>query len=270
MVSKAFASVEWTTIMRWPALFLILLGLIGTAAAQNKAATVEFLPIPETMPALLFTPEPLAGSMLEPLQEAEIGAVRETPAGAGVAAVASPSAGEAPPAGGTQAVLEAAPAAPAGESTGFPAEETPHAAVEPEADTAAPEPAEHAPSAAKPQTTIHVIVENVQSASGTINVAVCDTALSREGCPYDTAVPASQGFVEAVFEGIPPGTYAVVGYHDENGNDEFDKFLGMPREPYALSSKAAEELVPTFADAALPINQGDNVIIIRLKKFGGG
>ena len=102
-----------------------------------------------------------------------------------------------------------------------------------------------------------------------MNVAVCDKELSREGCPYDTAIKAAPGFVETQFTGIPPGTYAVVGYHDENGNDEFDKFLGVPREPYALSNKAAENLVPTFADAALTITEGANVVIIRLRRFGG-
>jgi uncharacterized protein (DUF2141 family) len=103
-----------------------------------------------------------------------------------------------------------------------------------------------------------------------VNVALCDSGLSEEGCPYSTSVPAAAGFVETMIDNISPGTYAVVGYHDVNGNNEFDKFLGMPREPYALSSTAAESLVPTFSDAALSIHEGDNVVIIRLKTFGGG
>jgi uncharacterized protein (DUF2141 family) len=82
-------------------------------------------------------------------------------------------------------------------------------------------------------------------------------------------VPAAAGFVETQFEGIAPGRYAVVGYHDVNGNDVFDKFLGVPREPYALSSEAGEMLVPTFEDAALRINEGENFVIIRLQSFSG-
>jgi hypothetical protein len=88
-----------------------------------------------------------------------------------------------------------------------------------------------------------------------VNVAVCDKDLSEEGCPHSTSVKASAGFVEARFDKVPPGNYAVVGYHDENGNDEFDKFLGVPREPYALSNRAGEKMVPTFKDAALKIKQ---------------
>jgi uncharacterized protein (DUF2141 family) len=45
--------------------------------------------------------------------------------------------------------------------------------------------------------------------------------------------------------------------------------LGIPREPYALSGPAADKMVPTFADAALPIKSGENAVIIRLKRLGG-
>jgi uncharacterized protein (DUF2141 family) len=124
-----------------------------------------------------------------------------------------------------------------------------------------------APAAGK--TTITVIVEGVESSKGVVNVAVCDKDLSEEGCPHSTSVKASAGFVEARFDKVPPGNYAVVGYHDENGNDEFDKFLGVPREPYALSNRAGEKMVPTFKDAALKIKQGENTVIIRLQRLLG-
>ncbi len=113
-------------------------------------------------------------------------------------------------------------------------------------------------------------MENVESNKGTVNVAVCDTDLSPQGCPYTTSIPAAKGFVEVVFNGIPPGNYAVVGYHDVNNNDQFDKFLSMPREPYALSGQAANELIPTFHDAQLKISQGENYVIIRMKRLGSG
>jgi uncharacterized protein (DUF2141 family) len=142
--------------------------------------------------------------------------------------------------------------------------------AEPETTTGAlaePEPEEPAQPAG---TIIHVIVENVESNQGTVNVAVCDTGLSHEGCPYTTSAPAAQGFVEVVFDDVPPGEYAVVGYHDVNNNDEFDKFLSMPREPYALSGEAANSLIPAFRDAQLKINQGENYVIIRMKRLGSG
>jgi uncharacterized protein (DUF2141 family) len=241
------------------------------------------------MPALMFAPEPLAGSMLSPLEEAPaegdsrvpeappslaqapdgLAEPPETP-GALPSIVAPEASAEPLPSGGAQAELPP-PSDPDIQTEPPPSGEAQAELPPPsgeDADTTVPGASPEAPFTAS-STTIHVIVENVEFETGTVNVAVCDTALSREGCPFDTTVPAMPGFVEAKFEGVPPGRYAVVGYHDVNGNDVFDKFLGVPREPYALSRDAGEMLVPTFEDAALRINEGDNVVIIRLQRFGG-
>jgi uncharacterized protein (DUF2141 family) len=226
-----------------------IVGSLISVSAHAQVAT-QFLPIPEDPPAYLFDPSPLAGTMLKPFAERTPGREQEVEPVPGpdpvivaqtlpqtVASVAPETAPPAP---------EAAPAAPA----------VPTEAAKPETP---------APTTG----TVTVIVENVESAQGTVNVAVCDKSLSRDGCPYTHEVPAAPGFVETEFDNIPPGNYAVVGYHDVNGNNEFDKLFGMPREPYALSSKAADKLVPTFNDAALPINAGPNAVIIRLRRLGG-
>jgi uncharacterized protein (DUF2141 family) len=221
----------------------------------QEAAGMAFLPIPEDPPAYLFAPGLLSGSMLKPF------AGPTPPTGADIA----PEPGPEP-----TVVARTLPEAFAPATPSPPAAAAAEAAVveEPAAQALAP-PAAVDPLLVPLSGTVTVIVENVESASGTINVAVCDKGLSREGCPYSREIPAAQGFVEAEFNDIPPGNYAVVGYHDVNGNNEFDKLFGMPREPYALSSHAAEKLVPTFEDAALPINAGPNAVIIRMKRLGG-
>jgi uncharacterized protein (DUF2141 family) len=293
--------------MRLSVLFLILLGFGASAQAQSNAPGSELHPVPEAMPGLLFAPEPLAGSMLEPFDEPQApnvaGDDSETTPSVSPSVAQTPEA--APP---PETASETPPASPSlaqtPESVPLPEtdSETPAAAGEPDAvgtptgdlqapsrpetdvaipgrtaptdEVAPPDEAERASPAGEPEaplegsSTVHVIVENVESDAGVVNVAVCNTDLSREGCPYDTQVPASVGFVETQFDDIPPGRYAVVGYHDENGNEVFDKFLGMPREPYALSNTAGEKLVPTFEDAALTIKEGDNFIIVRLQRFG--
>jgi uncharacterized protein (DUF2141 family) len=277
--------------MRTSVLLLAGLGLCSAAAAQSDSTGMELSPLQEQLPLYLFAPDPLAGTMLRPLSEAEPGlppqgstpgapeatssdtGAQPSATGALEPVTAEPEAAvtlEQPPQTGTEPPV-GDPVVPAPPATD-PAAPTP-AATDPAApDSAVTDPAAPAPGTppADAGTTITVIVENVENADGTVNVAVCDKELSREGCPYDNAIKATPGFVETQFTGIPPGTYAVVGYHDENGNDEFDKFLGMPQEPYALSNRAAENLVPTFADAALTINEGENVVIIRLRRFGGG
>jgi uncharacterized protein (DUF2141 family) len=249
--------------MRLAAFLLIGLATVATAEAQSGAPRVAFLPMPNTLPAMLFSPDPLAGTMLRPLtgptpNSSAFVEVDPVPAVVPVATVAPLPDPPPPP--------EATPAPDAEPEAAAPSDPVPEmAAVAPEEPVPEPEPAPPAPAT----TTVTVIVENVETDSGNVNVAICDKDLSREGCPYIREVRAHLGFVETQFKDIPPGNYAVVGYHDVNGNDEFDKMLGIPREPYALSGRAAEKMVPTFADAALPIKSGENAIIIRLKRLGG-
>jgi len=256
--------------MRILASFVIGLGLVGSAQAQSGAAQVDLSPIPNPLPGIMLDPTPLSGSV-QPLA-----IVRQPPAPAAAAAVAEAAAPET-----TATVVQAEqPAAEpqAAEPEAQAAEPEPQAEPEAPAEAAVEEQPAEPKAAAKPAKAkksapkaagVTVIVENVESAKGIVNVALCDKSLSREGCPYTTATAASAGFVEARFEDVPPGVYAVVGYHDVNGNDEFDKMLGVPREPYALSNNAGEQMVPTFQDAALKINKGDNTVIIRLQRLMG-
>jgi uncharacterized protein (DUF2141 family) len=267
--------------MKFAAVLLIGMATAATAEAQTGPARFDFLPMPNTLPTLLFAPDPLAGKLLRPLTVPAADAtafaeVTHEPAALPVAVVQTlpeATAAELAPAPALESDAEPLP-----EDIGDPAaeplpDETVSPAAEPLPDdggdlAVAPVP-EVPPEPDKPATTVTVIVENVETDSGTVNVAVCDKDLSREGCPYISEVPAHAGFVETEFQDIPPGTYAIVGYHDVNGNNLFDKLFGMPREPYALSNKAGDMLVPTFSDAALPIRSGENAVIIRLKRLGG-
>lgn len=269
--------------MRLAALLLIGVAAAGSAHAQTNPGRVTFLPMPDTLPTYLFAPDPLSGTMLKPLALRTVDAgnfaeVPPEPAVVAVAATAAPLADDPLP----KPRPEAKAPAPAAEATAFAEEDAPvdtgqpvpaapaDAAIEPAPAEAPPAEAPAPAKAANPkESTVTVIVENVETSSGTVNVAVCDKSLSREGCPYVHEIPAQQGFVETEFHDLPPGNYAVVGYHDVNGNNQFDKLMGIPREPYALSGHAAEKLVPSFADAELPIKSGENAIIIRLKKLGG-
>jgi uncharacterized protein (DUF2141 family) len=252
--------------MRFAALFLIGWATVTTAGAQTGPARVAFLPMPNTLPTLLFAPDSLAGTLLRPLAQPADGSplpeVKPEPA----SLAGDPPKQEKTSALALAQVEEPAPA-PQPEAEAVP---EPPAAAEPETQATAPAEPPPPPAAEKPHAgKVTVIVENVQSSDGVVNVALCAKGLSREGCTYFKEVKASPGFVETEFEEVPPGTYAVVAYHDVNGNDQFDQFMKIPREPYALSSKAADELVPSFEDAALPIKAGDNAVILRLKTLGG-
>jgi MipA family protein len=57
---------------------------------------------------------------------------------------------------------------------------------------------------------------------------------------------------------LPPGDYALVVYHDENGNGRLDRnFIGIPREPLGFSNRYWPQGPPTFSRAVLRIDDGE-------------
>jgi uncharacterized protein (DUF2141 family) len=73
-------------------------------------------------------------------------------------------------------------------------------------------------------------------------------------------VPAAElatGKPVPVFEGLAPGVYAMVAYHDENANRKFDTtFIGLPAEGYGFSNDAIARLsAPAFAEAAFVLDE---------------
>lgn len=78
------------------------------------------------------------------------------------------------------------------------------------------------------------------------------------------ALPAG-GAPTGVFRGLPPGRYAVVAYHDENGDGKLNLRFGMfPKEGYGLSN--APKLVgpPKFKDAAFDLPESGARVVVRL------
>jgi uncharacterized protein (DUF2141 family) len=69
------------------------------------------------------------------------------------------------------------------------------------------------------------------------------------------------------FDGLPPGTYAVVVFHDENSNGKFDtNMLGIPKEGYGFSRDAPVRFhAPSFKSCAFGFDgkRIDQVIKMR-------
>ncbi len=67
-------------------------------------------------------------------------------------------------------------------------------------------------------------------------------------------LPAAVGTVAARFEGVEPGRYAVIVYHDENSDGTINRFLGMiPTEGYGLSNNPKVMGPPGFDDSAFEL-----------------
>jgi uncharacterized protein (DUF2141 family) len=87
---------------------------------------------------------------------------------------------------------------------------------------------------------VRVQIHGVRNTNGDI---ACGIFNSADGYPDETpkayktlrmASPGNNAICQ--FNDLPPGTYAVAVFHDENANGKLDKnFLGIPREGYGAS-----------------------------------
>jgi uncharacterized protein (DUF2141 family) len=129
---------------------------------------------------------------------------------------------------------------------------------------------------------LRITVDGIRSQSGDILIGLDDSAESfsraiersdKEGFLNDPArvVGAALRVNVAmrsgvVFTNLEPGHYAIICFHDENGNGRLDKsFWGVPSEPYGFSNDAHGFLgPPEFAAAALTLDGSNKTVTIEL------
>jgi uncharacterized protein (DUF2141 family) len=113
--------------------------------------------------------------------------------------------------------------------------------------------------------TIHIV--NARNANGVIRVALF---YSPEGFPGDASkalrtqpakIDPQTLNAQAVFSGVPQGTYAVMVFHDENNNGKLDKnMIGIPKEGYGASDSAAKKMhAPVFDEAKFSLTSDQSV-----------
>lgn len=117
---------------------------------------------------------------------------------------------------------------------------------------------------------LSVTVANVKNDQGKVLVALCtpETFL-KAGCPYTAGVPARVGRVTVTVRGVPPGTYAVQAFHDENGNLDIDRnFFGLPEEGIGFGNDAPIRFgPPRYADAAVAVAEPGARTGVSLRYF---
>lgn len=121
------------------------------------------------------------------------------------------------------------------------------------------------PNEAAPGAANRVVVHftGLRSDDGRVRCALFDSA---DGFPghVSRAVATTRSEVHdrratCTFTGIRPGVYAIIAYHDENGNSRFDRnWIGMPTEGHATSNDVKTVVtVPKFKDASFYYPGGD-------------
>src|SRR5687768_11610992 len=108
---------------------------------------------------------------------------------------------------------------------------------------------------------LEVTVRGFRSADGTLAIALFDNAAhfdARTHAIRKAYLTIDKREARWVIGPLPPGDYAVLAYHDENGNGQIDlRPLGIPKEPLAVSNGAGRLLgPPRFDDAKFPLKPG--------------
>jgi uncharacterized protein (DUF2141 family) len=98
-----------------------------------------------------------------------------------------------------------------------------------------------------------ITVDEIRSAQGDIRLSLYAAPAEwpdKSTKDHDFVTKAQAGRVVFHLD-VPPGTYAVNGFHDENGNGKFDTSLvGIPEEGYFFSNDVRPFLSAPGFDAA--------------------
>jgi uncharacterized protein (DUF2141 family) len=123
--------------------------------------------------------------------------------------------------------------------------------------------------AAAVETTLLIEITGLQKASGNLYIAVYDSDDTWLG--DDTVLEQQVAIEEARLEDLvcteldlPPGEYALSIFHDTNDNGKLDtNFIGIPKEPVALSNNARPRFgPPKYKDAVFVV--GDEPLTQRI------
>ncbi len=104
---------------------------------------------------------------------------------------------------------------------------------------------------------LRITVEGIRDSKGEIRLSVYSAPAEWPGHSardHDQVKPAKTGSMVFTFD-LPPGTYAVNGFHDEDGNGKFNKSLiGLPQEGYFFSNNVRPVLsAPSFKSASFKL-----------------
>jgi uncharacterized protein (DUF2141 family) len=117
-----------------------------------------------------------------------------------------------------------------------------------------------------------VVVEGLRNAKGDVELTVYDNPKQWPNgkAVADVKAAARPGAVTFTIRNLPPGTYGVTAFHDENSNGKLDtNFFGFPLEGFAFSNNVHPFLSsPAFKAAAIQLDASDETITMHMQYLG--
>jgi len=132
-------------------------------------------------------------------------------------------------------------------------------------------PPQTAPESPTPSDNVlHVHLIGLRNSNGQVHCTIFDSPRAfpddDKGALRDIDGPVKDDSGWCNFKDLTPGTFAMVVYHDENGNGKFDEnILGMPEEGYAFSNNFRPTFsAPKFSDCAFDYKGGEQWLTITM------
>ena len=113
--------------------------------------------------------------------------------------------------------------------------------------------------------TIEVTIDNVTSDEGKVMMGLhtSDTFMIANGVKNADG-KITNGKITITFEGVKPGTYAIMALHDKNDNGRMDfEANGMPKENYGTSNSPMAYGPPQFAESKFEVGTENLKMNIR-------
>lgn len=125
-------------------------------------------------------------------------------------------------------------------------------------------------SAADDLGTLRIAIQGLKSDDGVVKVGLYDsegTYTSHKGSFKKAELSISNLNCEWILKGVPQGEYALMLYHDENGNHKLDKnMIGIPKEPYGFSNNVKPGLgLPDFKDVKFLVDVEGTLLEIEMQ-----
>jgi len=112
---------------------------------------------------------------------------------------------------------------------------------------------------------IEITIDNVTSNEGKVILGLhtSDTFMVAQGVKSAES-KITDGKVTVTFEGVQPGTYAIIALHDVNENGRMDfEANGMPKESYGTSNNPMAYGPPQFSESKFEVGNEKLAMNIR-------
>jgi uncharacterized protein (DUF2141 family) len=117
--------------------------------------------------------------------------------------------------------------------------------------------------------TISIELRNIKESSGRVYIAIYNSETSyKKDIPFKSFIIESSKNIINITDTFPEGYYVISAFQDLNNNGRLDlNFLGIPKEPIALSNYDGRGIPGGYEKLKIKISDDNQKIVINMIKM---